>query len=331
MSGRTSKAGPRSLYKRFTDLPKAHLHVHLEGAMRESTLRQWCAEDRVAVPPLVEFPDFTRFLDAYGLLIALIRTPDRLAQLLDEVVADAAAQGVVALEFATIPERSASFDNADAALDAILDFAAAAGRRHGVWTGAVVSVDRSAGPEHALESARLAARYADRGVVALGLVADERDNPVATAAEAFAIARDAGLGVVPHAGELAGPTEVRSALELGVDRIQHGVRAIEDPRLVEQLAAAGVCLDVCPSSNVILGVSPSLEEHPLQGLLDAGVRCSLAADDPVLFGVDVVDEYVLARERLGISEAQLVDCARSSIEASFAPDSIKRSALTRLN
>lgn len=315
---------------RYTALPKAHLHVHLEAAMRESTLRQWCAEDGIEVPPLVRFPDFTRFLDAYGVLIDLLHTPARVTRLLDEAVSDAAAQGVVALEFASIPEKSAAFATAEEALEFVLPAAAEAGRRHGVWTGAIVSIDRGAGPDHALQAARLAARFADRGVVAVGLVADERGNPVSAAAEAFTIAREAGLGVVPHAGELAGPEEVRAALELGVDRIQHGVRAVEDPRVLELLAERGTCLDVCPTSNVILGVAPSLEEHPLPRLLEAGVRCSIGADDPLLFGVDVVDEYVNAQERMGIDEARLVGCARASIESSFAPEPLKREALARL-
>lgn len=317
--------------RRFAALPKAHLHVHLEAAVRESTLRRWCDEDGIAVPPLVRYPDFPRFLAAYGLLIDLLRTPERIERLLDEVVADAAAQGVVALEFATIPERSAAFpggaSSADAALECILAAAADAGRRHGVWTGAIVSIDRGAGPAHALESARLAARWAGRGVVALGLVADERDHPVSGAAEAFAVARDAGLGVVPHAGELAGPAEVRAAVGLGADRIQHGVRAVEDPAVLELVAERGVCLDVCPTSNVVLGVYPSLEDHPLPRLLDAGVRCSLGADDPVLFGADVVDEYVHARERMGVSEAALADVARASVKASFAPADVRSRAL----
>lgn len=320
-----------SLRDRYAALPKAHLHVHLEAAMRESTLRQWCAEDGIEVPPLVDYPDFTQFLDAYGVLIGLLHTPERVERLLDEVAADAAAQGVVALEYASIPEKGAAFGTAEEALEFILPAAAEAGRRHGVWTGAIVSIDRGAGPDHALEAARLAARFADRGVAAVGLVADERGNPVAGAAEAFAIARDAGLGVVPHAGELAGPEEVRSAVELGADRIQHGVRAVEDPAVLELLATSGVCLDVCPTSNVILEVYPSLEQHPLPTLIDAGVRCSIGADDPVLFGVDVVDEYVLAHERMGIPEARLVECARTSIEASFAPDAVKRDALARLS
>ncbi|USX46071.1 adenosine deaminase [Dietzia kunjamensis] len=324
MTPRTSAHG------RFTALPKAHLHVHLEAAMREATLRQWCAEDGIEAPPLVEYADFTAFLGAYGLLIDLLHTPERVGRLLDEVVADAAAQGVVALEFASIPEKAVAFGSAEEALEFILPAAADAGRRHGVWTGSIVSIDRGAGPGHALEAARLAARFADRGVVAVGLVADERGNPVADAAGAFAIARDAGLGVVPHAGELAGPDEVRSAIELGVDRIQHGVRAVEDPRVLELLAERGTCLDVCPTSNVVLDVYPSLEEHPLPRLLEAGVRCSLGADDPLLFGVDVVDEYVAAHERMGVSVARLVGVARASIEASFAPDDVKRDALARV-
>lgn len=324
MTPRTSAHG------RFTALPKAHLHVHLEAAMREATLRQWCAEDGIEAPPLVEYADFTAFLGAYGLLIDLLHTPERVGRLLDEVVADAAAQGVVALEFASIPEKAVAFGSAEEALEFILPAAADAGRRHGVWTGSIVSIDRGAGPGHALEAARLAARFADRGVVAVGLVADERGNPVADAAEAFAIARDAGLGVVPHAGELAGPDEVRTAIELGVDRIQHGVRAVEDPRVLELLAERGTCLDVCPTSNVVLDVYPSLEEHPLPRLLEAGVRCSLGADDPLLFGMDVVDEYVAAHERMGVSVARLVGVARASIEASFAPDDVKRDALARI-
>lgn len=319
-----------SLRDRYAALPKAHLHVHLEAAMRESTLRQWCAEDGIEVPPLVDYPDFTQFLDAYGVLIGLLHTPERVERLLDEVAADAAAQGVVALEYASIPEKAAAFGTAEEALEFILPAAAEAGRRHGVWTGAIVSIDRGAGPDHAREAAHLAARFADRGVVAVGLVNDERDGPVAEAAEAFAIARDAGLGVVPHAGEMAGPEEVRAAVELGVDRIQHGVRAVEDPAVVELLVERGICLDVCPTSNVTLGVYTSLERHPLATLLEAGVRCSIGADDPLLFGVDVVDEYALAEERIRVLPQRLVACARTSIEASFAPEEVKRGALARL-
>ena len=123
-------------YERYAALPKAHLHVHLEAAMRSETMGEWCAEDGVEVPPLVEFPDFTRFLDAYGLLISLLRTPERVGRLLDEVVADAAAQGVVALEFASIPDKSAAFNTAEDALGFILPAAAAGSQQRNGQGGA---------------------------------------------------------------------------------------------------------------------------------------------------------------------------------------------------
>ena len=176
--------------------------------------------------------------------------------------------------------------------------------------------------------ARLAARYAGRGVVAFGLASDEALFPPAPFAEAFSIALSAGLLSTPHAGELAGPESVQGALDqLKAHRIQHGVRAIEDPALVERLALAGVCLDVCPTSNLLLGVVSDLAAHPLPALLAAGVRCSLNADDPLLFGVGLADEYLIGREALGLDDATLAGVAANSIQASGAPAGLKRSAL----
>ena len=141
------------------------------------------------------------------------------------------------------------------------------------------------------------------------------------------MARDAGLLSCPHAGELDGPASVWRALDaLDADRIQHGVRAIEDPALLARLAADEVCLDVCPTSNVCLKVVPSIEEHPLPQLLDAGIRCSLNGDDPLFFGASLLEEYELCRERLGLSDEQLATIARSSIDASGAPAGLKADA-----
>jgi adenosine deaminase len=171
-------------------------------------------------------------------------------------------------------------------------------------------------------------QYAGRGVVGLGLANDEADHPPEPFAAAFAIAREAGLLSVPHAGELEGPASIVGALDtLGADRIQHGVRAIEQPDLVRRLAESAVCLDVCPSSNLLLGVVASLADHPLAALLDAGVRCSLNADDPLLFGPNLLDEYELARTTLRLDDATLAFVARCSIEHSGAPDALKQRAL----
>ncbi|MFC8431895.1 hypothetical protein [Streptomyces sp. NPDC057253] len=148
-------------------------------------------------------------------------------------------------------------------------------------------------------------------------------------AEAFTIARDAGLISAPHAGELAGPASVRSALDaLGAQRIAHGIRAVDDPSLLARLAAQGVVLDVCPTSNVALGVVESLSAHPLPKLLHAGVRCTLNADDPLLFGPGLLEEYATARTTLALTDHQLAAIARTSIESSGAPRTLAEKAIT---
>jgi adenosine deaminase len=183
----------------------------------------------------------------------------------------------------------------------------------------MVSADRTRSPGDAVEQARLAARYAGRGVVAFGLANDEQGHPPEPFAEAFDIARSAGLLSTPHAGELDGPASVRGALDvLGADRILHGVRAVEDPALLQRLAASEVCLDVCPTSNLMLSVVDDLSAHPLASLLDAGVRCSIGADDPLLFGPGLLEEYELCRSTIGLSDAQLATVARTSLTASGA-------------
>ena len=156
---------------------------------------------------------------------------------------------------------------------------------------------------------------------------DEVGHPPEDFAEPFAVARDAGLLSCPHAGELEGPASIWGALDaLGADRIQHGVRAVEDPALMDRLASSGVCLDVCPTSNDCLRVVPSVEEHPLRQLLDAGIRCSLNADDPLFFGASLLEEYELCRGRMGLSDEQLAAVARASIDSSGAPAELKTSA-----
>jgi adenosine deaminase len=191
----------------------------------------------------------------------------------------------------------------------------------------IVAADRTVAPSEAVEQAKLAAKYGALGVVGFGLANDEVGYPPAPFAPAYDIARAAGLLSVPHAGELVGPESVRSALDdLHADRIAHGVRAVEDPALVARLAASTVCLDVCPTSNLMLAVVPSIAEHPLRALIDAGVRCSLNADDPLLFGPNLLEEYELVRAELGFDDATLASIARCSVDASGAPDTLKASA-----
>jgi adenosine deaminase len=305
----------------LAQLPKAHLHLHLEGAMRPSTLADLATAAGVSVPPVRGYTSFAEFGLQYRAASALILTEDDLRRVVREVVDDAADDGAVWIEPHFYPPRyMGELGTADEVLEIVLDEGLRAADRRGIGCGWIVSALRDFDPAQAMELAKLAARYADAGVVSFGLAADEALFPPEPFAEAFGIARDAGLISAPHAGELAGPASVYGALDaLGARRICHGVRAIEDPALVERLAAEEVVLDVCPTSNVMLAVVPSFDEHPLVRLLDAGVRCTLNGDDPLLFGPGLLAEYELARTTMGLSDERLAQLARSSLVGSGAP------------
>lgn len=315
-------------------LPKGHLHLHFEASIRPLTLRDFAAEAGAPVPSWTDFPDFLDFQDAYGEVLALVRRPEQLERLMAEMADDARRDGVVYVEVTLAPVLHAHLFGGDA--EAALRFLLAAAQREEERTGvvirAMIASARVLSVDLAIADARLAASYAGRGVVAYGLHSDERGAPAAPFAEAFDIAREAGLLITPHAGELEGPEYVREAVEvLRADRVLHGVRVIEDPELTAEVARRGVTLDVCPSSNVVLHVVPDLEHHPLPALLAAGVSCSINADDPIQFGPNVGEEYELARERLGLTDEQLAGCARASITASGAPEDLKERALAGID
>jgi adenosine deaminase len=216
-------------------------------------------------------------------------------------------------------------------LDILLDSGQRASRELGVGVGFILSANRTRPPEEAVELAQLAARYADAGVVGFGLADDETRGAAELFGEAFAIAREAGLISAPHAGEHGGPESVRAALDvLGAKRIMHGVRSASDPSLLHRLVEEEITLDVCPTSNVVLQVVPTLAEHPLPALLAAGVSVSLNADDPLFFNSGVLAEYQLARTHFGLDDATLAAIARTSIQSSGAPTTLKSVALARI-
>jgi adenosine deaminase len=309
-------------------LPKGHLHLHMEAAMRPATLV--ALSEKLGIEPVTTsgFSGFTAFSSTYRGLLAAMDHDDHLGILMDQIFEDQAAEGVAYLELSVSPRFYATrYGSLDAALAEMLDLARSASAAHGIAFGFMPTIDRTAGLENAIEVARTAARFAGEGVVSLGLAADERGFPCADFGEPFAIARAAGLQATPHAGELVGPESVREALDvLGADRILHGVRSVEDPALVAELAERGIPLDVCPTSNVLLDVVAEIGEHPLTRLLDAGVRCSINADDPILFGPDILAEYELCRTSLGMSDEQLAACAWTSIETTLAAEDVKAAA-----
>ncbi|MGH3155455.1 MAG: adenosine deaminase family protein, partial [Streptosporangiaceae bacterium] len=200
------------------------------------------------------------------------------------------------------------------------DAAAQATALTGVGIGIVVAANRTKHPLEARTLARLAAQYAGRGVIGFGLSNDERRGVTADFAPAFRIATRAGLMSDPHGGELCGPANVLACLdELQASRIGHGIASIEDPVLTRRLAGSGITLEVCPSSNVALGVFAKAQDVPVPQLLEAGVPVALGADDPLLFGSRLTAQYELTASVFGFGDAELAELARMSVRGSLAP------------
>lgn len=298
-------------------LPKAHLHLHISAALKREPQRG--------------DGTFARFLTAMSALSVSMRQPEELLSLVQDMAREAAADGVVWLEPSSAVRQALAtqvgLPSQAALLELLIEAGQQAERETGVGIGWMLGANRTCPVEAAVELARLAAQYAGRGVVSFGLADDEVAGPAEPFAEAFDIARAAGLISAPHAGELVGPASVVAAVEtLGARRIQHGVRAVEDAQLVHRLADEQICLDVCPTSNIELGVVSSVEEHPLPALIAAGVPVSLNADCPTIFGCGVLDEYELARSRFGLDDATLARIAEASIRASGAPERVRAAA-----
>ncbi|MFF7094703.1 adenosine deaminase [Streptomyces rubradiris] len=315
------------------DLPKADLHLHLEGAMRPRTLADLATAYAEPTPQVGCYRSFDEFQRCYREVVKLIRTRSDMRRLVREVVEDAAASGAVWIEPHFNPTTYVpTLGSAEDVLDLVLDTGAATGRALGVGFGLTLSASRNRDPRAAAVLARLATDYAGRGVVAFGLTGDEAATPPEAFSEAFAIARDADLIITPHAGELMGEASIRSTLDvLSPDRIAHGVRAVEDPALMERLADEQITLDVCLTSNLVLGVVKHIQEHPLLHLLESGVQCSLGSDDPLLLKTNVLAEYQIARTHLSMTDQQLAAIAATSLRSSGAPTEFIAKTLTEID
>jgi adenosine deaminase len=246
-----------------------------------------------------------------------------------EIIEDAAATGVAWTELYSVPYSYAGrLGPAESVVEAMLDGLHQGARATGSGAGLVLAHNRARSLDDAAATAAIARRYAGHGIVAFGLAGNEAAYPAALFREVFASLKDSGLLLVPHAGEGASASSVRSAWQdLGAHRISHGISAVEDPVLVRLLAKHRVCLDICPTSNVRLGAVPNLVQHPLPNLLAANVPVSLGSDCPVFFGVDIVDEYLAAHRDMRLSALQLAEIARDSLRYSAAPDEIRGAAL----
>jgi adenosine deaminase len=317
-------------------LPKAHLHLHFTGSMRHTTLIELADWHGVRLPdalvedwpPPLSATDekgWFRFQRLYDVARSVLRSEADVRRLLLEAAEDEAAEGSRWLEIQVDPSGySTRFGGITAFTDLVLDGARSATDATGVGIAVVVAANRTRHPLDARTLARLAAQYAGRGVVGFGLSNDERRGDVHAFAPAFRIAAAAGLLSVPHGGELRGPDSVRACLEfLGAQRLGHGIRASEDHDLLRRIVDTGVALEVCPASNIALGVYPDLSAVPLRQLVHSGARVALGADDPLLFGSRLLDQYEIARSVHGCTDNELADLARYSVECSAAPPAIR--------
>ncbi len=332
-------ADSRSVTRAVETLPKAHLHLHFTGSMRPSTLLDLADRHGVRLPATLSSqamitlsPDergWFRFQRLYDAARACVRTADDMRRIVLEAAADDAAEGSRWLELQVDPTSYAvHVGGLTPALEIVLDAAREATALTGTSVAVVVAASRVRHPLDARTLARLAARHAGQGpgtVVGFGLSNDERRGDTAEFAGAFDIARAAGLACVPHSGELLGPAHVETTLTtLRPDRLGHGVRSGEDPAVLDRVVRAGVALEVCPTSNVSLGVYPDLRRVPLRQLVSAGATVALGADDPLLFGPRLAAQYRSAREEHGFDDAGLAGLAKASISASRAPAELKR-------
>ena len=340
VSLRDSSARDRDLHA----LPKAHLHLHFTGSMRHATLVELAARDGIVLPdalvdqwpPQLSAADekgWFRFQRLYDVARSVLRTEDDVRRLVREAAEDDVADGGRWLEIQVDPSGYATrFGGITAFTDLVLDAVRESSRDTGLGIAVVVAANRTRHPMDARTLARLAAQYADRGVVGFGLSNDERRGTTADFAPAFRIAERAGLLLAPHGGELLGPQSVRACLDdLRAGRLGHGVRVAEDPALLDRVVAQGVPLEVCPVSNVALGVYSDLTSVPLPVLLEAGATVALGADDPLLFGSRLASQYATMRAAHDLSDATLAELARMSVRASRAPDDVRKTALADID
>lgn len=316
-------------------MPKVELHVHLEGSMRPAVLLQLARRNGVALPAddeeglarWFQFSDFEHFVQIYLACSRALRTPEDFQLLAADFLEEQARQNVVYTEVHfTIGTHLTNGANGGELLDALAESIRDGERRLGVRLRLIPDIVRNV-PHLADSTLEWALAGRGRGVVALGLSGSEARFPSEPFREHFATAAREGLHCVAHAGEHAGPESIRSVLDVcRAERIGHGVRAIDDPALVAELRERAIPLEVCPSSNVCLGVVPDLEHHPFDRLLRAGCRVTVNSDDGPLFNTTLTDEYLRLHRTFGYGPAELADLALAGLHATFLPEA-ERAAL----
>jgi aminodeoxyfutalosine deaminase len=337
---------PDSITSFIAGLPKAELHVHHVGSASPRIVSELAERHPGTVPSdpdelrrFFEFRDFAHFIEVYLAVVALIRTPEDVRYLTHEIGREmATGQGLRYAELTCTPYTSVRPDSdvlgmpIEAYTEAIEDARVAVERDFGLVLRWIYDIPGESGTPAADATLSYALDHAPEGLVGFGLGGPEIGVPRPQFQRHFDAARASGLHSVPHAGETTGPETVWDALRLlGAERIGHGTSAALDPELLEHLAAAGVPLEVCPSSNIATRAVTRLEDHPIRVFRDAGVSISVNSDDPPMFGTTLNREYGIAAELLDLDEGGVADLARSAVRSSFAPDDVKKRVLGEID
>ena len=319
-------------------IKKAELHCHIEGAASPALVKEQARKYNADVSGFISgnryvWSDFTEFLVAYDGAASLFRTEEDFALLARTYLEGIAAEGAIYAEIFVSPDHALASGLSPAAyFDGLADGIAAAKTSTGIECRMIIVGVRHLGADKVEAAARLASSRPHPLITGFGMAGEERFGKVADFARAFDIARDAGLGITIHAGELAGPESVRDALDhVRPSRIGHGVRASEDEVLVRRIADAGVVLEVCPGSNLALNLYPDISSHPFDRLRQAGVKVTLSSDDPPHFGSSIGREYQMAADAWGYDAAQLTGFTRTSIEAAFVDEPTRAFLLGQLD
>ena len=319
------------------NIPKAELHCHIEGAAEPLLALAQAAKYGVDLSDRVDpnrgylWADFTSFLETYDLVASLFRTPEDYVLLAEAHYLNLARQNCIYAEIFISPEHAerigCSYRTLVAAIAEGMENARTA---TGIEGRMIVTGIRHAGVDAVEEAAQLAIDHPHPLVTGFGMAGDERTGHPSDFTRAFDIARDGGLGITCHAGEFGGADSVEAVLDyLRPERIGHGVRAIENPALVRRLAESGTVLEVCPVSNLVLGVFASIEAHPLRQLVEAGCRVTLNSDDPPHFHTTLENEYAVACGDFGFDGAALAGFTRTAIEAAFVDGDTRKHLLEK--
>ena len=320
-------------------LPKIELHLHLEGGAPPAFIRGLAKEKKIDLSGIFDekggykFTDFWNFLKVYEAATETLQRPEDFYRLTLAVLEESAASGVIYTETFLSPDFCGDRDLGAwrEYLHAIREAADKAEATLGITLRGIITCIRHFGPEKARQTARCAAETAGDFIVGFGIAGDEKIGALKDYLWSFDAAREAGLRLTAHAGEWGGPQSVRDAIhDLGVERIGHGVRAIEDLALVDEIAERGIVLEVCPGSNVALGLYPNFRAHPIGQMFDRGVKVTISTDDPPFFHTTMAREYDMLNRAFEWDEGVFAKIARTSLDAAFCDADTKARILKTL-